>query len=430
MNVDVSQALALSLGILIASGFAVYRCFRQNRIFSALGGLHLNIFFMYGFGTSCYVLQPLQTERLSHELVVQQIAKNGIPILIGYLVWLVVESQFLTKQNFDLRSAALRSQPSNLILFFAMALMGYLGAQDEISESGIGTIFAVLKNITYPCLVVAILKINRQNDGMQTGLNAAVILTLLLFSFYSPWRSELILSMTYMLLAFVYRYPNRLVPIGFATVAAMIFIFPFIQFKKANYEQFQSDPIGSFLDSQAISPNERLEMTTLFAAERLNSMREISYITNAIEQRIIGYKFGETIIESVTQLVPRALWPDKPSFNTIYNRLLSREIGLVGKEDQGTSWGVNFIAEFAYNFDVWFYVLYIPLVFTIFHGFDCLGKWLCKRPETSLFLPLTLFCIGFNGYSMSMLSTYILWTFFVYKSADILFSSLATQSHE
>jgi len=82
---------------------------------------------------------------------------------------------------------------------------------------------------------------------------------------------------------------------------------------------------------------------------RLNQNNFVGLAAIRLDQGTIDYRYGETLLNGLIALIPRAFWPDKPMFGGS-NDLISELTGLeLSKE---TSWGVGNVLEFYANFGV------------------------------------------------------------------------------
>ena len=80
---------------------------------------------------------------------------------------------------------------------------------------------------------------------------------------------------------------------------------------------------------------------------RLNQNLFVGLAAERLQEGATPYLDGETIVDSVIYLVPRAVWPDKPATGGSGD-LVARTTGLQLNED--TSWGVGNVLEFYINF--------------------------------------------------------------------------------
>ena len=61
---------------------------------------------------------------------------------------------------------------------------------------------------------------------------------------------------------------------------------------------------------------------------------------------------GETFVLEAEELVPRALWPDKPEIGRLLDGY-SQQVGIIGKGDTKTSAKFDFVSEYYINFGTW-----------------------------------------------------------------------------
>jgi len=135
----------------------------------------------------------------------------------------------------------------------------------------------------------------------------------------------------------------------------------------------------------------------------------------------LNYKEGETYEQIVLQLVPRILWPDKPSFNQYSNHYIPRRIGLVGEEVEYTSWGVNAYAEFIMNFHYKYLLVFVPLLFGVVNIIDRLISSIYKNPIIMWVTSTSFFFTTFEMVGVVNVSTYILWLLIINKLIEVLF---------
>ena len=151
----------------------------------------------------------------------------------------------------------------------------------------------------------------------------------------------------------------------------------------------------------------------------LTDKGEVAYIQHGLETGVIELRDGETYWEAIQQLVPRVVWPRKPSFNATTNYLLPRQIGLLGWEDPFTSWGVSFYAELIWNFGVFHLLWSVPLTFFLVGKLDQLADSLYKHQLVSWLTKTTLFFQFFSIVGLVYVVTYILWVFLLGFIVDI-----------
>lgn len=410
------RAALLIVLLMTINVYALWRCMRTGRLLTALGGLHANTFIMYGLGPLYYIYTPLTIDRYPQHELIAHLADGVGPLLLGYGLWVFAERWLVGVPPANVPMVAARTDFGFHLVFTGLGLIGYLVSQFEFSHYGLGTIFPVLKNLFYPVLILAMLKLSTTKNMSENALGLMVVLLSTVLAIFSPWRSELLMLVVYGVIACWFRLRQTQVQVMALCVGltlAMVLL-PFVQYKKMHYGRFEQDPVGSMIESQSIGLKERVDLVGEFAAIRMNALRELAHITRSLDVTI-DLREGETYYECFYQLIPRAVWPDKPSFNTTANRVLSRRIGLVGSEDIGTSWGVCLFAEMAYNFSVSNLIWFVPLVFFLVSRLDVLCRWLYRTDQMRLMCYASLFGMSFTVVGAVYAVTYVLWTFIVLK---------------
>jgi hypothetical protein len=102
---------------------------------------------------------------------------------------------------------------------------------------------------------------------------------------------------------------------------------------------------------------------------RLNQNNFVGMAAIRLDQGTIDYRYGETLLNGLIALIPRAFWPDKPMFGGS-NDLVTEFAGL--QLDKFTSWGVGNVMEFYVNFG-------LPGLICGFLGLGWLIGWLDRN---------------------------------------------------
>ena len=100
-----------------------------------------------------------------------------------------------------------------------------------------------------------------------------------------------------------------------------------------------------FTDFELFDPSNSRHLAALDA--RLNQNHFVGLAVLRLDQGTIDYRYGETFWHGILQLIPRVIWPEKPSFGGS-NDLVAEMTGL--KLSRETSWGVGNVLEFYVNF--------------------------------------------------------------------------------
>jgi hypothetical protein len=419
MDILLTEYFWIAAGLLGMSALAIWVRLRNGTIITALGGLHLNVFLFFGLGSLAYLWQSVALEdRVPTARLIAAFSRAGPAFLVGYalaVIW-----------DFRRRRKALVVQPprSNFrsvpvaLLILVLGLIGGWGSRFPFSTSGLGTIFPVLQMLVYPGLAigVALVSLRRPVSMLIFGVLLAIECYSALFS---PWRSELIMLASSIGLGYLWR-THRPFGLIVTLLFAIFILLPFAQEKKLHYQEVTAAPLAAFSRSFAISPQERLFFVADFWAVRIDGARELAYVEEALDSGRIAPRGGLTYWEALQQLVPRLLWPDKPSFNLAPNYYLARQIGLVGWEDPDTSWGVSLYAEAMWNFGAWVLLLFVPIVFMIVEHLDRLVMRSFTDALITQVVMATFFFRFLDVPGAISLVTYILWLLVITKLLDLL----------
>jgi len=409
--------LWLGVTLILLSVAALWRHVRDGSLVSAAGGLHLNMFLFFGLGAVAYSLAP-PSERGRD--IMGAMAEATWPLTLGYgiaVAWLYWSRRRAVDIQDRVERDVMSIKPRLILAFLTLALMGYLGSLSDISASGIGTIFPVLKMFWYPVATLSVANATRRD--------ARSLLLLLLalgipsyFALLSGWRSELITVAGSIALGLALRSRRWAVLSPVLAAGLVIVVLPFAHLKKVEYERVSADPVGAFAETLTMLPQERLLFAAEFWATRVSGARELGYVAYTTNTGHIPLRGGESYVEALQQLVPRVLWSSKPSFNLGTNYYLARELGLLDWSDESTSWGINLYAEAAWNFGAVHLAWFVPLIFFLATVLD---RQITVRIRTAGVGWMTR--AGLFFYTMAIVGlvnamTFLLWLFIVSKTAD------------
>ena len=284
-----------------------------------------------GIGPLCYGTVDLDTAKVIQTSEVITYYEMVLPFfLVGYLISIFIQIRFFKKNVHSTSPADIQPGKSlfRVLFIFFLALIGYFLTQSEIGASGLGTAFPLMRKLLYPAIILSIYLAlsTKQTPFVITALIVSLIG--FYFAFISVWRNELIMisaSVGLGFLLFSRKYVPYLVLFG---ILGVVYVLPFQQLKKFQYSNIQGNLFQSFLLSMESPLDQKLTFSAYFFAERINYGREIAFIQHAVEKEWIRLRNGETYIETVQQLIPRVLWPDKPSFNTYINIVVPRTFTL------------------------------------------------------------------------------------------------------
>jgi hypothetical protein len=406
----------LSGTVVLLSSWALWACYKARRLVSAVSGLHVNVLLFCGIGPFCYTLYDSDQERVSRVELVQAMVESGLMFLLGYSIALLLE-RLLRRPVASRDSLASSVNVVWIGILLALSGAGYAVTAMGGGTSGLGTIFPLAKNLLYPAVMLIVLRCNRR-DAQSVLISSAVLLLGLFVSVRSAWRSELIMFLGCIGLSVLLRSIKTAVAYALIGIASLFVLIPFQNYKKAYHEETLADLGGSFAAAQDIEFNARLETVEDFFGIRINSIREMGYVLKALDNGAVELRGGATYWESVLQLIPRFVWPNKPSFNQFTGFYLSRAVGLVAWDDENTSWGVNLFAEFLVNYPVIGLIWCVPLVFLVMAGMDRLASRLFVTPAAAWVTEAALFFLSFQLVGVINATTYYFWTFILIAVID------------
>lgn len=378
-----------------------------------------------GIGPFCYLFNQIEDrpDKIISGVTVIKLFNMLAPFfIIGYIVSLLI--QFSFKEGIDNKKIQGELVDFNegllnkvKVLFFILSVVGYKLAQLEISTSGLGTLFPVFKSFLYPNMVLSIYTVQIKR-GKSLLLALIICITGFYFAVTSWWRSELIMVSGAIIVGLLLKSRKTMFPVIILGIIGILYILPFQQLKKIEYEKTKQNLSGTFVKTLNLSFEERLAFASSFFAERINYGRELAYSQNGINKGYLEYRSGRSYLEVFLQLIPRLIWPDKPSFNTYNNRERALILGLVNEESDNTAWGVNIYADFILNFPFQWLILFVPLIMLVFRWLDKLAQGFSENIIVKFMITSTLFFISFEMVSLLYTSTFILWCFIVAKGME------------
>jgi hypothetical protein len=411
-----------ALAVTTLGALVLWFRYRRGTLLTGTGGLHVNVFLFIGLGLLAYVVEGELSERVPTHFVMQAIAVTAPYVVVGYGIVALRELRWPVKPlrvvDFSVSSVG---TPKVLLVISTLALVGYLGSLSEAAVSGLGTIFPVLKSLLYPGLVMAIASV-RLGDMKSAILAAGYVLAVGVLALGSPWRSETIVMSAACCLAILLRRPDRPLRALILAVLVIALAIPFAHEKKVRYDEVTARPVQTLTDLALMPIGERLAILTGFWAVRIDSAREIGYVVDGLESGVIGHRGGLTYWEAVQQLVPRVIWPGKPSFNETTNYYLARQLGLVGWDDVDTSWGVSLFAEAVWNFGIAALVIFIPAMFTLTGWVDRRACGQMRHEITGWLVRIVLFFLFLAVVGLVNATTYVVWGVLTVKGLDVWLS--------
>lgn len=404
-----------ALVLTVFGGCGLLLRWRKGRFLTAAAGWHGTLFLMYGVSGLAYIAHPVESRIPSSYLLPAY--RLGLTYLaFGQMLSLAVDFLLLYRRP---RLRVMESSTRTFriaVLVSILAIFGYAGVLAGLGGSGAGTAFTVLLLFRYPSGVFLVLAAKSVRERL---IASALVGVSLLFAVLSPWRSELIFVTAAVLLGVALR-SLRWVTIGAVTgLAVFVFLLPFLNARKTRLDEFQDAPFDFFIAAERISMEDRLLEFSQFVAMRLNQGRDLAHVLLALETGALQ-PIGGTYYENLgAQLIPRVLWPDKPSFNQEMGFELPRRIGLVGSTDEWTSWGVGLLGELAYAHGAWVLVPAVPLMLLVLLGLERLARTIrWKVPEFEHVLGACFLFLFISPGSPINLGTYVLWLFIFAYIAD------------
>jgi hypothetical protein len=391
---------------------------RAGTLVTPLGGLHFNVFLFLGVGVTSYLaagtdIWSIGPERIPAERIISAMLEPLWYLLGAYSVVVLIQEVSARRRKKGRavvtevpKGSAEASQLVAVVL--AATLVGYFGGTQEVATSGVGTIFIVLRMLQYPVIVFVAATVTLR-DPLGMLLAGVTVVVYAYLAIFSPWRSEVIMVLGAVLMGLFMRSRGQKTFYVASMALLVIVVLPFLNKKKSSYAEVSADPVGAFIGTLSLTATERLSTMVSFWATRVNSGREMGYIALALSERAIAHNEGRTYVDAIQQLVPRLLWADKPSFNYRANFYLARDIGLLGWEDDSTSWGVNFFAEGLWNLGVEGLFAVVFGVFLIAFSLDRLVVSRLRHPTVRWFVSTALFFFFFQLVGTVTATTFIVW---------------------
>jgi hypothetical protein len=394
---------------------------KRKLFLTSITGLHITILVFFAVGPFFYSLFGL-VEREPSIFIFISMNKVYPYLFFGYFIISIIEYRNRNKISNEDISLIQIFNNVNLNKFnftiVSLTLFSIFFPSDEITSSGLGTIFPVLSNFLLPITILIVFNL-KKNDSASVFIFIVTILIAGYNAFLSSWRSQLFLFLGSLLIGWNLKSKINQKLLIFFCICIFLILLPFQQAKKLNVER-EFDTIEEFTNSLNYSLSERIEIGSSFFSERINYGRELGYVQNALDQNRLELRNGETYKEIFYQLIPRFLWPYKPSYNQFTGREIPRKIGLVGFSDENTSWAVNSFAEYIYNFSYETLPIFIFLIYFLLFLLDFFASKWNLSPSYKWLLKTTLFFLSLNLVSVIFSSTYFIWTFIVIKVLDYM----------
>jgi hypothetical protein len=419
MDSELIYGRVIACVLVVMSTWAIWKRIRSSTLLSAAGGLHLNILLFFGLGMLSYSWRAATLER-EFAFVTKAWSEAGLVLALGYGVVLLLERR--TQKNINPVLHITNIEPTAqtiavLIGLWLLSVVGHLMASFEFTTSSAGTIFPVLKLFGYPALVVAVWMVRFRQPYTFVILSFIFAVSGYL-AVASPWRSELILLGSSVGMGLLLKSRRFLWTAPVFFVFTLLFLLPFANEKKLHYEKVSADPVAAFVKTIDMPVDKRAKFVAEFWAKRINGGRELAFVVNGLKSGLIVLRYGASYRDALQQLVPRALWPGKPSFNQEMNYYLARRIGLVDKGNRYTSWGISYFAETVWNFGILGLIWGVPIIFLAANWLDKWAERNLRRPIMVVLVRGALFFVFMDLVGMVNVATYVLWLCLVGYSVD------------
>lgn len=387
----------------------------RHEFLSSVTAFHFISLIFLGVGPLSFYLDDSIPERIGRINLI-----NTLNLINPYLTsgfFIVFYFEFKNRKIFRNRFSLFKSLQSfynidySYYLFFLLilAIIGNYFSSSDFAKSGIGTLMPVFSYLVYPITIFIVYTFDSKNTK-STILLVVLIVYFGYQSFFSLWRSQLILLVICFLIGGYLKYRINIIFITLFSIVLLFYLLPFQLLKREQSEMnFNYEDV--FYKSLSMNSDLKINYFTAFLSQRINYSRELGYVQFAIDNHNLEYRDGETYKEIFYQLIPRFIWNDKPSYNSITGFDIPRKVQLLSDTDQTSSWGVNVYAEFSYNFNYKYLPIFILTIYFIFNFFDKLSYKLGLKVQNQLILQFALFFLTLNLVSVIFSSTYFLWMF-------------------
>ncbi len=419
MDSELIYGRVIACVLVAMSTYAIWKRIRSGTLLGAAGGLHVNILLFFGLGMLSYSWPTVTVER-EFAFVTKAWSEAGLMLALGYGVVLLLERR--TQKNINPVLHINNIEPTAqtvavLTGLWLLSVVGYLIANFEFANSGAGTIFPVLKLFGYPALVVAVWMV-RFRQPYTVVLLSFLFAISGYFAIVSAWRSELILLGASISMGLLLKGRRFFWMAPVCLVLILLFLLPFANEKKLHYKQVSADRLAAFEKTMELPMDKRMEFVADFWGKRINGARELAFVVHGLQYERISLRYGASYWEALQQLVPRELWPGKPAFNLETNYYLARRIGLVGREDRSTSWGINYLAETVWNFGILGLIWGLPITFLAASWLDKWTERNLRRPIMVILVKGALFFVFMDLVGIVNVTTYVLWLCIVGYGVD------------
>jgi hypothetical protein len=422
-----STILLLSF-LTLLSGGALWVRHQRGDLFTPSGGLHFQVFLFFCLGGFCYVLFSEVEPNLSSDQILDYGYAACLPILIGYTIVVACEYIWLWKsKGEDVRRRGASFDITNSFPLHTRLLVSGFGSaglllQQILANSPLEQLSTYLSLFFFPALLLGMASWKRAN-AMGNGITILLLIQSLVTSFYSAWRSMLIITLVTILLGISANRMSRnrqlsMLAAGLVGFLLLCYVIPFQIMKRNDIVAFETDPESVVIASLNISLGDRISTVGEFIASRMTYLRESIYVDLAVENGF-DLQNGETYINIFNQLIPRMVWPDKPEVAQWAGFDLPRSVGLLQRDDETTSWAVNMFAEATYNFGIWCTLWFVPLAFGFVHIFQAMLRRLYRTREAMVLANVVAFYLVLETTTVIFMSSLIVSLILIVKIVEI-----------
>jgi hypothetical protein len=255
-------------------------------------------------------------------------------------------------------------------LYCVMGIGAILSIDEDwsylLGSGGHQLLLALATNVPIAiCAMLATKRIDDTATRLDRYALGAFVVARILIGIASGWLSPVVFMAV--ILALIYTSKHRRLPLK--TILLIIPVVLFLQvgkhaFREVYWTGGQTGGVfekaefwlaASFKDWDTVFRHNDRQATHALFAETVNRVALLSESANVLVKtpRQVPFQYGKTYSYLAATLIPRAVWPDKPSVNDA-NRFYQVAYGLTNREDlEDVSISVGFLTESFINFGWW-----------------------------------------------------------------------------
>ena len=417
------------LEVAILGLFPIFFLIKEKGLKLYHPGLLLSIIYFVEFGIPSILMVSDPMEFWQFDFFVLRSLQNGMLfiILVFFLFTLGFYSPLYNRHIRSLISKLMNKIPSvnnytleieNLtIILIALFVIGWIarfltikmgmyyhtevGYNQEVKLTGFQQ-FASYVNLCslFPLIGLSLCFLEWLNNPQKHFFLVISLLLLIPEIMYAlPTGSKERILFPIAILLFMYALKTKLavIPIVTSILVFIFFIFPFVGV-------YRSIPLSgdAFIDLQRtfdiylyqfghFSQEALGKMSYMIFGERLNYSLIVSVIIEKTP-KIWDFKHGYTYLFFLISLVPRILWPGKPSI-TGFDNVFGRDYGFLGPTDYSTSVDMTWVGEMFVNFG--WYGIFVAFLYGVL--FQTLYTYFLKHKKLT---QITIILYSFGLYYM------------------------------